>query len=77
MLHDGLFVKLFDLGIRSKLLGIIIDLHTNMRSCVLFKEHKSAWFKILWVVLFPLLCFFVLTTTYLNNWLIVMSDSKC
>ena len=25
--HDGLFVKLFDLGIRSKLLGIIIDLH--------------------------------------------------
>ena len=47
MLHDGLFVKLYDLGIRSKLLGIIIDLHTNMRSCVLFKGHKSAWFKIL------------------------------
>ena len=47
MLHDGLFVKLFDLGIRSKLLGIIIDLHTNMRSCVLFKGHKSVWFKIL------------------------------
>ena len=47
MWHDGLFVKLYDLVIRSKLLGIIIDLHTNMRSCVLFKGHKSAWFKIL------------------------------
>ena len=47
MWHDGLFVKLYDLGIRSKLLGIIIDLHTDMRSCVLFKGHKSAWFKIL------------------------------
>ena len=81
MWHDGLFVKLYDLGIRSKLLGIIIDLHTNMRSCVLFKGHKSSWFKILQgsvrVVLFPLLCFCVLTTTYLNNWSIVMSDSKC
>ena len=47
MWHDGLFVKLYDLGIRSKLLGIIIDLHTNMSSCVLFKGHKFAWFKIL------------------------------
>ena len=47
MWHDGLVVKLYDLGIRSKLLGIIIDLHTDMRSCLLFKGHKSAWFKIL------------------------------
>ena len=47
MWHDGLFVKLYDLCIRSKLLGIIIDLYTDMRSCVLFKGHKSAWFKIL------------------------------
>ena len=47
MWHDDLFVKLYDLVIRSKLLGIIIDLHTNMRSCVLFKGHESAWFKIL------------------------------
>ena len=44
MWHNGLFVKLYDLGIRSKLLGIIIDLHTNMKSCVLYKGHKSIYF---------------------------------
>ena len=32
---------------RSKLLGIIIDLHTNMKSCVLYKGHKSIFFHIL------------------------------
>ena len=47
MWHNGLFVKLYDLGIRSKLLGIIIDLHTNMKSCVLYKGHKSIYFHIL------------------------------
>ena len=29
------------------LLRIIIELHTNMRSCVAFKGHKSFWFDIL------------------------------
>ena len=47
MWHNGLFTKLYDMGIRSKLLGIIIELHTNMKSRVLFKGHKSDWFDIL------------------------------
>ena len=47
MWHNGLFVKLYELGIRSKLLGNIIDLHTNMKSCVLYKGHKSIYFYIL------------------------------
>ena len=29
------------------LLRIIIELHTNMRSCVAYKGHKSFWFDIL------------------------------
>ena len=33
--NDGLFTKLYDMGIRSKSLGIIIELHTNMKSRVL------------------------------------------
>ena len=47
MWHNGLFTKLYDMVIRSKLLGIIIELHTNMKSRVLFKGHKSDWFDIL------------------------------
>ena len=47
MWHNGLFVKLYDMGLRSNLLGIIIELHSDMISCVLYKGHKSDWFKIL------------------------------
>ena len=35
------------LEIRSKLHGNIIELHTNMRSHVMFKEHISDWYDIL------------------------------
>ena len=35
MWHNGLFVKLYDMGLRSNLLGIIIELHSDMISCVL------------------------------------------
>ena len=81
MWHDGLFVKLYDLGIRSKLLGIIIDLHTKGGVVFCLRGINllgSKFFKAsVRVVLFPLLCFCVLTTTYSNNWSIVMSDSKC
>ena len=36
MWHNGLFVKLYDMGIKSKLLGIIIDLHTNIKKlCII------------------------------------------
>ena len=70
MWHNGLFVKLYDLGMRSKLLGIIIDLHTNMKSCVLYKGHKSIYFHIVQGsrqggVFSP--CFHVITMIYLSS----------
>ena len=46
MWHNGLFTKLYDMGIRSKLLGLI-ELHTNIKSRVFFKGHTSNWFDIL------------------------------
>ena len=46
--HCGLFFKLHEyFGIQSELLRIIIELHTNMRSCVIFKGYTSDWFDIL------------------------------
>ena len=45
--HSGLFLKLYEMGIKSKLLKVIIALHTDMRSRVYFKGHKSNWFDIL------------------------------
>ena len=36
--HNCLFVKLYDMGIKSKLLGIIIDLLLNMKSCVYIRD---------------------------------------
>ena len=38
MWNNGLFVKLYDMGIKSKLFGIIIDLHSNMKSCVYIRD---------------------------------------
>ena len=45
--HCGLFLKLYEMGIKSELLRIIIELHRNMISCVLYKGHKSDWFNIM------------------------------
>ncbi|MCG8112938.1 MAG: reverse transcriptase family protein [Candidatus Thiodiazotropha taylori] len=45
--HCGLFFKLYEMGIKSTLLKIIIELHTDMKSCVLYKGHKSRYFNIL------------------------------
>ena len=45
--HSGLFLKLFEMGIQRQLLRIIIELHSGMKSCVLYKGHKSNWFEIL------------------------------
>ena len=41
--HCGLFVKLYEMGI----LRIIIELHRNMISCLLYKVHKSDLFNIM------------------------------
>ena len=60
-----------DMGKRSKLLGIFIELHTNMKSRVLF---KSDWFDILQSSRqsgvsspFHHLCFYAIKMTCLNN----------
>ena len=45
--HNGLFLKLYERGIRSNLLRIIINLHSNMTSRVIYKGHFSSWFRIL------------------------------
>ena len=41
--HCGLFLQLYEMGDKSELLRIIIELHRNMISCV----HKSDWFNIM------------------------------
>ena len=45
--HNGLFVRLYNMGIRSKLLKIVINLHSNVKSSVqgttqrLFQYYKA------------------------------------
>ena len=45
--HNGLFLKLYQKGIRSTLLRVIINLHLNMTSRVIYNGHHSEWFSIL------------------------------
>ena len=45
--HSGLFLKLHKMGVKNELLRIIIDLHTNMKSRVLYKGQNSNWFDVL------------------------------
>ena len=45
--HSGLFLKLHNMGVKNELLRIIIDLHTNMKSRVLYKGQNSNWFDLL------------------------------
>ena len=45
--HNGLFLKLYNRGIRSNLLRVIINLHSNMTSRVIYNGHYSSWFFIL------------------------------
>ena len=45
--QNGLFLKLYNRGIRSNLLRVIINLHCNMTSCVIYNGHYSSWFRIL------------------------------
>ena len=37
--HSGLFLKLYEMGVLRQLLRIIIELHSGMKSCVLYKGH--------------------------------------
>ena len=45
--HNGLFFKLYQKGIQSNLLRVIINLHKNMTSRVVYNGHYSVWFPIL------------------------------
>ena len=43
----NLFLKLYNMGIRSKLLRIVIGLHHNLTGCVLHNGYHSACFPVL------------------------------
>ena len=44
--HDGLFYKLHNCGVNKTVLGVIINLYTDMESCVKTQSHKSEWFPV-------------------------------
>ena len=39
--HNGLFVNLYEMGIRSNLLRIIINMHSGMKRSVFYSGHHS------------------------------------
>ena len=45
--HNGLFVKSYEMGIRSNLLCLIMKMYKAMKSAVLYKGYYSAWFSVL------------------------------
>ncbi|MES9994111.1 MAG: reverse transcriptase family protein [Candidatus Thiodiazotropha sp.] len=45
--HNGLFLKLYNMGIRSKLLRVVIDLHCNLTSTVFHDGYHSDCFPVL------------------------------
>ena len=45
--HDGLFYKLYKCGVNKTVLKTIINLYTDMTSCVKTQSHKSEWFPVL------------------------------
>ena len=45
--HDGLFYKLYKCGVNRTLLKTIINLYTDMTSCVKTQSHKFEWFPAL------------------------------
>ena len=44
--HDGLFYKLHNCGVNTSVLSVIINLYTDMESCVKTQYHKSGWFPV-------------------------------
>ncbi|MEW8150680.1 MAG: reverse transcriptase family protein [Candidatus Thiodiazotropha endolucinida] len=45
--HDGLFYKLANCGIDKAILKILLNLYTDMESCVRTQAQKSEWFPVL------------------------------
>ena len=44
--HNGLFVKLYESGIKGKLLRILFSAYSNMKSCVMHNGLISNWFSL-------------------------------
>ena len=44
---NGLFVKLYEMGIRSNLLRLIMNMYKGIKSAVQYKGYYSAWFSVL------------------------------
>ena len=45
--HQGLFYKLYQCGIRGFTYKAIVDLYTEMKSCVKYNGCTSEWFPVL------------------------------
>ena len=45
--HDGLFYKLYNSGINKTFCRLIVDMYTDMFSCVRSRNYKSSWFPVL------------------------------
>ena len=45
--HDGLFYKLYNSGVNKTFCRLIVNMYTDMFSCVRNRGHKSSWFRIL------------------------------
>ena len=44
--HDGLFYKLYNSGINKTFCRLIVDMYTDMLSCVRSHNYKSSWFPV-------------------------------
>ena len=44
--HNGLFVKLYESGIKGKLWRILLSAYSNMKSCVMHNRLISNWFSL-------------------------------
>ena len=45
--HDGLFYKLYNSGFNKTFCRLIVDMYTDMFSCVRSRNFKSSWFPVL------------------------------
>ena len=45
--HDGLFYKLYNSGVNKTFCRLIVNMYTDMFSCVRNRGHKSSWFRVL------------------------------
>ena len=45
--HDGLFYKLYNSGVNKTFCRLVVNMYTDMFSCVRNHGHKSSWFRVL------------------------------